>query len=434
MSGGADTAAEADALTAVAVTFAMAPPDDSYTRAGKLPTPAFVWARVGGPDAPLTGLKVVYDAEEPGADWTKLPEDLNRGGKGGSAFLCFARGTGSPLVELRVCASASLSLPLSTSLYMHMHADGAVQVLSDQDPEPVGFVMVERDCVRAAAGQLRFFVWYKTQASGACVRMRGLRVHERRVCACAANAKKDFNVGDLVDVRDTVNKWCIGRVKEKTEAALYIHYEVRCHPHAMSTVERASVWTQGWSEKWNEWISLASERLAMCVTRHQSRRACVCSRGRGRSYRTYTRGLATAPSENEKAFKLSGEELPRLEQVLGRIAPLADKRERELVRAAAAPRPPPRCTASGCCVDLPGGPCVCGGGGPEVGAERASLRVSGHAWRAVLVWPHTRELARAASKTPTTCRRRPSFFASLAPCLHTRWPRQQTSSPRWRKP
>ncbi len=55
---------------------------------------------------------------------------------------------------------------------------------------------------------------------------------------------REFNVGDNVDCLDTVGKWCVASVVEKGEKGVLVHYK-------------------GWSDKWNEWMALNSNRLAM---------------------------------------------------------------------------------------------------------------------------------------------------------------------------
>lgn len=58
---------------------------------------------------------------------------------------------------------------------------------------------------------------------------------------------KDLEVGDLLDVKDTVNKWLKARIKKNGDDDYYIHYE-------------------GWPNRWDEWISKSSPRLALLGT------------------------------------------------------------------------------------------------------------------------------------------------------------------------
>jgi len=52
-----------------------------------------------------------------------------------------------------------------------------------------------------------------------------------------------LQLGEWIDVRDTVNKWCCGNIVEVKDKKVYIHYN-------------------GWSEKWNEWMDMSSPRIA----------------------------------------------------------------------------------------------------------------------------------------------------------------------------
>ena len=60
----------------------------------------------------------------------------------------------------------------------------------------------------------------------------------------ASRESNALRVGTILDVQDTVQKWCVGRViAVNDDGDLHIHYE-------------------GWSDKWNEWIPADSERVA----------------------------------------------------------------------------------------------------------------------------------------------------------------------------
>jgi len=52
-----------------------------------------------------------------------------------------------------------------------------------------------------------------------------------------------LELGEWVDVRDTVNKWCCGRIVEIKDKKVFVHYN-------------------GWSEKWNEWMDMSTSRVA----------------------------------------------------------------------------------------------------------------------------------------------------------------------------
>jgi len=56
---------------------------------------------------------------------------------------------------------------------------------------------------------------------------------------------------EWVDVRDLVNKWCLGQIVEVAEGRVLVHYE-------------------GWPSKWDEWIDVGSNRLAP-ASKHTTR-------------------------------------------------------------------------------------------------------------------------------------------------------------------
>ena len=51
-----------------------------------------------------------------------------------------------------------------------------------------------------------------------------------------------WTVGTKIDVLDTVQKWCVATIKEVTETCFLVSFE-------------------GWSKKWNSWLSKDSHRL-----------------------------------------------------------------------------------------------------------------------------------------------------------------------------
>eukprot|EP00475_Leptophrys_vorax_P030608 TRINITY_DN4600_c0_g2_i4.p1 TRINITY_DN4600_c0_g2~~TRINITY_DN4600_c0_g2_i4.p1 ORF type:complete len:166 (-),score=26.98 TRINITY_DN4600_c0_g2_i4:376-822(-) len=57
--------------------------------------------------------------------------------------------------------------------------------------------------------------------------------------------EEQFYVGQLVDFLDKVPRWCVGQVAE-------IDY-----PRSMMCI-----YNVGWSDKWNEWVSFDSDRIA----------------------------------------------------------------------------------------------------------------------------------------------------------------------------
>ena len=71
--------------------------------------------------------------------------------------------------------------------------------------------------------------------------------------------QQNVKAGDKIDVRDTEEIWCSGKIELKISTInrlplLYIHYEVSfwCHHH----------YYQGWNRKYDEYIYVNSDRLA----------------------------------------------------------------------------------------------------------------------------------------------------------------------------
>ncbi len=127
------------AITTLAITYNMAEPDDSFSRCGKVPTPAYIWAKRDNGDA-ITEVKVVYDKEEPGADFVKLEEDLNKNVKDKPVYLCYKKGgSNPPIVDLKI--------------------------FSDEDPIDDGFVKVDKDVTRVEGNGLKSYVYIKPQTS-----------------------------------------------------------------------------------------------------------------------------------------------------------------------------------------------------------------------------------------------------------------------------
>jgi hypothetical protein len=54
---------------------------------------------------------------------------------------------------------------------------------------------------------------------------------------------RDFQVGDLIDCRDTVNKWLPSIVRVVKDGKIRVHY-------------------LNWDEKWDDWLPVDSDRLA----------------------------------------------------------------------------------------------------------------------------------------------------------------------------
>jgi len=54
---------------------------------------------------------------------------------------------------------------------------------------------------------------------------------------------RTFTRLEWVDIRDTVNKWCLGQIVDLAEGRVLVHYD-------------------GWPSKWDEWLDVGSQRLA----------------------------------------------------------------------------------------------------------------------------------------------------------------------------
>jgi len=55
-------------------------------------------------------------------------------------------------------------------------------------------------------------------------------------------SERVFEVGQWIDCRDTVNKWCEARIAAITETEVRVHYD-------------------GWTDRWDEWLDRASPRI-----------------------------------------------------------------------------------------------------------------------------------------------------------------------------
>ena len=59
--------------------------------------------------------------------------------------------------------------------------------------------------------------------------------------------RRNFSLGQWIDVKDTINQWLEAEVIDKTDDKVYVHYN-------------------GWGERWDEWIDMSSDRIAFFRT------------------------------------------------------------------------------------------------------------------------------------------------------------------------
>lgn len=228
---------------------------------------------------PITDLSLTYTMAAPDDSFSRLLKIS----AGVPVFLWAKRADGDkPITELKVVyddqAPGEDFTPLPVDLnkdkkvFLAIRKGGSgspiidVRVFAENEGVEEQFVKVEGDLLRTETGP-RQFLYVKTQASKA--------------------KSRDFQVGEFIDASDSVQKWCVARVVDKRENEIYIHYE-------------------GWSDRWNEWIPINSERLA--------------------PYRTRSKGRDTGPENNDRAYRLSdpqcakefGDVYKRLEQLLER--------------------------------------------------------------------------------------------------------------------
>lgn len=122
----------------------------------------------------------------------------------------------------------------------------AVSITAGVVPAPEGFVKLERNLTPHGA-----------EAHYLCVQTVESQAAKRRT----------WQVGDLLDCLDSVNKWCPAQVVDISNGKYRIHFT-------------------GWSDKWNEWIDQDSDRLA--------------------EYRRHTvEGQPIGPEANQGAFNFS---------------------------------------------------------------------------------------------------------------------------------
>jgi len=190
-------------LTDVQVTFSMAAPnEDTYVRCGKLPT-AYVWASYEEGNAPIVEVRVVEgDAEVP-EGFEMVANDINQGVSGKQFFVCVKRK-----------GESDEAAPLT-----------GIRIISSEEPVPEGHEKVGDDLAIGEDNDVTYSFYVKN-----------------------ANSEKskstEFEVNELVDCKDTVQKWCVGRIVDKKDNKYLLHYE-------------------GWSDKWNEWIPKSSDRIAV---------------------------------------------------------------------------------------------------------------------------------------------------------------------------
>lgn len=232
----------------VEVSFSPAPPGESWERFARLPAPAYLWYRRGEDSSGAITGVDVLPSTEVSDGWEVLNGDLNRGRDGMTVYLAIIRGGGSPIHEIKVVS-----------------ADQAVGA---------GFKRISRSLSS-----------------------------RDELCLCYEDANTvesgsdfdDIKVGDLADVRDKVGKWCVAKVIkiDQEQQRVYVHFD-------------------GWGDKWNEWVSVCSDKLA--------------------KYRTYTSGYTGSKTgaqlrlckENQDVFFQSFSRVEKLIQVKQKQGNLSD--------------------------------------------------------------------------------------------------------------
>jgi len=232
-------AAPEENIVDIAVSEMSAPPGDKYQRFAKLDTPVYIFCKRGQDANAVLEIRVLYDEEPPPEGFEKVPTDLGK-----KAFLCLRRGAHNNNAVLDV------------------------KTISGDEPAAPGYVKVDRTVTRNNRPEEQVFLTFKTPSS------EGAK-------------KQGFEVGDFVDVLDTVQRWCVGRVVEKKDDKVLIHYE-------------------GWADRWNEWMPMSkNRRLAL--------------------FRTYTKGKDTGPQNSQHAIRLKDKELTQFLEVVTRLEQIEQK-------------------------------------------------------------------------------------------------------------
>lgn len=70
--------------------------------------------------------------------------------------------------------------------------------------------------------------------------------------------KRELKIGQWVDVKDSVNQWLEAQVIKvnESEMKVFVHYN-------------------GWSSRWDEWIDMKSDRIALFRTHTVQSQGCA---------------------------------------------------------------------------------------------------------------------------------------------------------------
>lgn len=181
------------------ITYLPVQPADNFKRCGKLRSPAYLWCRRDNKEDPITSVRVMQGDAHPGEDFEKVDNDIHRTDPN-IFFWVSKKAEGSPIIDFTVIDTTDLTVP-----------PGFVKIDSALNPNSTPLE----------------YLCYKTVETKAKLEA------------------SDYNKGDMLDVKDTTNRWLVGSVREVDEEKrqLLIHYE-------------------GWADRWDEWISKKSNRLA----------------------------------------------------------------------------------------------------------------------------------------------------------------------------
>eukprot|EP01083_Nonionella_stella_P103309 294895_1 len=181
-----------------------------------------------------------------------------------------------------------------------------ISVLTGDEPTPDGFTKIDVDLTKGRADKPVFLAYCTGGDDGPIadfkvvdseqpvgegfVRLEtdlegGLFARVKYLCykSEAATKSRGYAIGDHIDCLDSVQKWCMGQVAAvRGETHVKVHY-------------------RGWSDKWDEWVAVDSDRIA--------------------PFRTHTSGN-TGPPGNREDFLLEGEEVDEFLDISKRLAKL----------------------------------------------------------------------------------------------------------------
>ena len=218
--------------------------------------PTFIWTEHGDTDSCVEEIDIIYDQEEPPPGYVKVDTDLV-GGLERHCYLCYkltepeddqrtttnnttttatTTTTSSNASTSNTTNSANESTTIKKDIVLPL-CSMKICYAMDHDLTGEGYERLDKNILKGTNNEDEAFIWYRRREPSDRLKW----------------SAKRLEIGDLLDAKDTVNKWCFACIIEKDP---YHHPgEIKVH------------FTRWEGSKYDAWYSVSSRALSEYSTK-----------------------------------------------------------------------------------------------------------------------------------------------------------------------